>query len=126
MHHTIPGRGIGLTYDDPRSVPAKDLRYLAGVAVPDTWRPCDKNLVARHFFNGGAYALRRHQGPYSEVDSLISRNREGWEPHHGLEFDESRPIVTLYWSDIRSVAPADQIADICLPVLEKAGASAAK
>ncbi len=120
-HYEMPDRGFGLTYDDPRTVAADSLRYVAGVEVTAAWRPQEGSPVSRVQFKGGSYTIVQHNGPYSEVGEIISNYRDKWVPRLGLCLDGRRPLLAIYHSDIRIVEPEDQVADICLPVRTVAG-----
>lgn len=120
-HFEMPDKGYGLTYDDPRTVAPENLRYVAGVEVPSSWRPPEGSPVSRVSFQGGTYTIVPHNGPYSEVGDVISNYRNEWVPRLGLCLDPARPLLAIYRSDIRYVKPDDQVADICLPIATLAG-----
>ena len=112
----MPDHAYGLTYDDPRKVPQEQLRYVAGVVMPSNWWSCPTKLVLRTQFDGGTFLRTRVVGPYKEVGKVISTFRDQWIPKHGLVFDRNNPVLTIYRSDTRVVAPDEQVADVCLPV----------
>ena len=112
----LPDHGYGLTFDDPRKVAQSDLRYAAGVVVPANWNSCDTNTVTPLPFVGGTFLRTRVTGPYSNTGQVISKIRDQWIPKNGLVFDRAQPVLTIYRSDVRHVAPEEQIADVCLPV----------
>lgn len=111
-----PDHGYGLTYDDPRKVPESELRYVAGVVVPPNWEACPSNKVTGLRFDGGTFLRNRIKGPYTNVGQMISSLRDQWIPKNGLVFDQKKPVLTIYRSDTRQVAPDDCVADVCLPV----------
>lgn len=111
-----PDHGYGLTFDDPRKVSEPDLRYVAGVVVPSHWESCPTNKVAGQRFDGGTFLRTRIVGPYTNVGRMISSLRDQWIPKNGLVFDQKQPVLTIYRSDTRYVAPEDHVADVCLPV----------
>ena len=116
QNHAHPEQGYGMTLDDPRAVPADQLRYVASVPVPARWKEQDSEVVSRLNFDGGTFARITNHGPYDQIGQVISRFRDEWVPSNGLVFDRTQPLLTVYKSDTRKVAPADQVADICLPV----------
>lgn len=117
MHHKTTGRGYGMMYGDPRQVAENDLKYIAAVEVPETWLQCDSKLISLQKFEGGAYASLRCVGPYDDVAHRIAEFRDGWVPNNRLFLDKSKPILTLFFSDPRHVAPRNQIAHLCLPII---------
>lgn len=111
-----PDHGYGLSIGDPRKVAENELCYVAGVVVPPNWTQCETNLVTGMRFDGGTFLRHRLVGPYTEVGSTISRLRDQWIPKNGLVLDQKQPVLTVYRSNSNEVPPAEQIADICLPV----------
>lgn len=116
MHFEMPDRGYGLTYDDPRSVAAERLRYVAGVNVASDWLPHRDCAAMRIEFKGGSYSVFRHEGSFKEVGEVISKVRTMWVPRLGLRLDPAKPLLAIYHGDPRTVPPAQQVAEICLPV----------
>jgi AraC family transcriptional regulator len=59
-------RTIGIYHDDPKAVPASELRATACMTVPDDWSPSAELGEAR--IEGGRYARIVHTGPYTELE----------------------------------------------------------
>lgn len=115
-HYEMPDRGFGLMHSDPRIVAPEQLHYQAGVEVTPQWKPAESSPVSRMEFRGGTYTILRLNGPYSALGEFISNYRDTWVPRLGLCLDSARPALAIYHSNIRKVAPEDQVADVCLPV----------
>jgi len=111
-----PDHGYGLSFGDPRKVANEKLRYIAGVVVPSNWVACDSNMVSSLRFDGGTFLRTRVIGPYTKIGLSISDLRDKWIPKNGLVLDQNQPVLTIYRSDTRLVAPEDCVADVCLPV----------
>lgn len=112
----MPDRGFGLTFDDPRTVAASDLRYAAGVTMPSNWSAPETGDIGPLKFGGGSFLRTRVVGPYTNTGKVISALRDQWIPKNGLVLDRCQPVLTIYLSDTRYVDPDDQVADVCLPV----------
>lgn len=116
--HTPIGQvGYGMALDDPRIVPADELRYDACVIKPTTWTLDDSDTVALKEFDGGAYLQVRHVGSYRELGLVVSEVRDAVVPRQGLVQDKSRSLITMNYSHPAETAPDQQIADICIPVM---------
>lgn len=70
---------------------------------------------------GGAYARSRHNGPHSDLNSVIGGLVEKWQNAPSLQYDPQRPTIEIYLNDPIIVAPEKLRTDVCLPV--GAGAS---
>lgn len=115
-HMLRTGRGYGLMHDDPQTTLMDRMRYDACVRVPETWQACDEWFVKIITFKGGGYAVQRHVGPYSEVGRIVSTVRSHQLPLDGVFLDPNRPVLCIYHSNPRTVAPKLQTADVCLPI----------
>jgi AraC family transcriptional regulator len=104
---------MGLSYDDPESVPAEQLRYdvcfglAAPVAVPDGIR------IDR--VPGGSYAVHVMKGPYSQMADTFRRLFGLWLPASGEEHDD-RPGIEIYLNDPTEVPEAELLTKICIPL----------
>lgn len=111
-----PNRGYGIFYHDPRIVKDEELRYAAGVPMPTNWRPTKQPGIFAMQFEGGTFLRTTFVGPYENLNLAITKLRENWIPQHGLVLDQKKPVVTIYRSDKRTVAPEKQVGEVCLPV----------
>jgi AraC family transcriptional regulator len=114
-HNAIrPGtRMIALYYDDPAAVPEEQLRSRAGVILPPDFSiesPFDPVNIA-----GGAYAVLRHKGPYSELARAYQWLYGQWLPQSGREAAHE-PAFEEYLNTPRDTAPPDLLTDIYLPL----------
>jgi AraC family transcriptional regulator len=116
-HEAVDHVGFGLSIDDPRTTPADELRYDAGVKVPVTWDASDAAYVSLRNFSGGAYYKKRHVGSYAELGSVVSEARDILVPREGLIHDMSRPVLTMNYSYPSLTPPHEQVCDVCIPVL---------
>lgn len=116
-HEAVDHVGFGLAIDDPRSIPAEELRYDACVKLPVTWDISDAGIVSVRNFRGGAYFKIRHVGPYTALGSVVSEARDILVPREGLIHDMSRPVLTMNYSYPAQTPPHEQVADVCIPVL---------
>jgi AraC family transcriptional regulator len=107
---------MGLSYDDPESVPADALRYdvcftlTAPVTVPDGIR------IDR--IPGGRYATHVMKGPYSQMGDAFRRLFGLWLPASGEEHDD-RPCIEIYLNDITEVPEAELLTKICVPLRDR-------
>lgn len=115
-HIQTADRGYGLAHDDPQTTLPDQIRYDAAVAMPPTWHEEDARFVRVKHFDGGAYTVQRHVGSYAGLGRIVSHVRHEEVPRKGLRLDPARPLLCIYHSDPRVVAPAEQLTDICLPI----------
>lgn len=104
----------GLFYSDPTAVPEAELRSAAAIAVPDDSFPVEAPLQ-RESLRGGAYAVLRHKGPYSDMKAAYDWLYGEWLPRSGREAADA-PVFEDYLNNPREVAPGDLLTDICLPL----------
>lgn len=116
-HVPIGHVGYGMALDDPRSVPAEELRYDACIIKPSTWTKEDAQNIHLKPFDGGAYLQVRHVGSYRELGLVVSEVRDAVVPRQGLLQDQSRALITMFYSYPTDTPPGEQIADICIPVV---------
>jgi AraC family transcriptional regulator len=109
--------GIGLSYDDPESVPREKLRYdacltlpeplPAGIAVPDGIR------IER--IAGGRYAVHLLKGPCRLISETFRRIFGLWLPQSGEEVGD-RPCMEVYLKSPALVPEAEMETKICVPL----------
>ncbi|WP_420404551.1 AraC family transcriptional regulator [Nisaea sp.] len=107
----------GLSYDDPESVPAAELRYdacatlLAGAELPQNL-PDGMRLEA---LPAGRYACALLEGSYTGMQDTFQRLFGLWLPESGEELDE-RACMDWYLDDPMEVAEADLRTLVCIPL----------
>lgn len=112
-------RGVGLLWDDPRSVEGRDRRYDVGVPIaPDDDDSVDglgRVLVTAP----GRYLRAVHIGPYERLMETYNEVLDGPLRYDGWQL-LAQPIVEVY-RDSPSEVPEDELhTDIYFPVI-KAG-----
>jgi len=106
-------RMLGLYHDDPRSVPAAELRSHACVEVPPgTLLDGGMEAIA---LPGLRCAKLRFQGPYVEIEPQYDRLYGEWLPQSGEE-PADHPMVEEYLNDPRSLPAAEWLTDILMPL----------
>ncbi|MBB4017820.1 AraC family transcriptional regulator [Chelatococcus caeni] len=106
---------VGVYYDDPGSVAAKDLRSDAGITVgPEVEDDATVHIVP---IAAGTHAVLRHRGPYAELERAYDWLYRAWLPASGHE-PADRPPYEIYRNDPREVPAQDLVTDICLPLAE--------
>ena len=104
---------VGLYHDDPKSVPAANLRSQAAIGVPpDTLVGPGMGLVHMPALRA---ARLRFQGPYAELEPVYDRLYGEWLPTSGEE-PADHPAFEHYVNDCRSLPPAEWLTDIHLPL----------
>ena len=80
----------GIPIDDPRDVPPAEHRFVTALAVTEAVAPPGDGIELRAL-GGGAHAVLRHVGPYSEVPAAVDglyreMLKSGSEPGPGETF----------------------------------------
>jgi AraC family transcriptional regulator len=107
---------VGVYYDDPGTVAAKDLRSDACISVPGGFAGAEDLRVFD--LAGGRHAVLRFQGPYSELEKPYNWLYRDWLPGSG-EIAADRPPFEIYLNDCRVLPPPEWLTDICLPLAAK-------
>lgn len=106
-------RAIGVYYDDPDAVAAKDLRADAGLVIgPDVAVDGDLRILE---VAGGRHAVLHHKGPYAELNKAYRWLYREWLPKSGEQCAD-RPIFEEYLNNPRALPPEQWLTDICLPL----------
>jgi AraC family transcriptional regulator len=110
---------LGVYFDDPREVPAADLRSIAGIAVR-------RGLALPEGFDeakvqGGQHAVLHHFGPYDSLPAAWAWLYEQWLPHSGLA-GRSGAACEIYLNAPGEMEAAALATDICVPVARGPGA----
>jgi AraC family transcriptional regulator len=102
-----------LFFDDPDLVPVGALRSRACSPVAEDLplaAPLEETVL-----RGGLYARLRYRGPYADMRGAYRWLLGVWLPRSGYEPDDD-PIFEAYLNNPQSVAPADLMTDIHLPL----------
>ena len=104
---------VGVYYDDPGTVAAKDLRSDACISVSGGFAGFEDLRVFD--LAGGRHAVLRFQGPYAELEKPYNWLYRDWLPKSG-EIAADRPGFEIYVNDCRVLPPSEWLTDICLPL----------
>lgn len=110
-------KGVGLLWDDPRSVAPHGRRYDVGIPIDredidDIEEPAIVLLTMP-----GDYVRIRHTGPYDQLP-------RAYEQALGLPMQAAKlelvaaPILELYRNSPSEVAPDDLVTDLYFPVVQ--------
>ncbi|WP_025898486.1 AraC family transcriptional regulator [Sneathiella glossodoripedis] len=104
---------LALYFDDPNSVPEKDLRSFVAITVEDGFSaepPLQKSTV-----RGGRYAILRHQGPYAEMQKAYDWLYGKWLVSSGEEAADA-PCIEIYLNSPSDTPAAELLTEIYLPI----------
>ena len=106
-------RWFAVYYDDPKSVPEKDLRSDACVEIgPEDPVDGDVRLIE---IPPARVAVTVHKGPYAELDRVYDALYGEWLPDSGEEADD-RPCFEQYLNNPRQTPPAELLTAVNLPL----------
>ena len=109
-------RAIGVYYDDPDGVAAKNLRSDAGLVIgPEVAVDGDLRIVE---VPGGRHAVLHHRGPYAELNKAYRWLYREWLPRSGEQCAD-RPVFEEYLNNPRTLPPEQWLTDICLPLAQR-------
>lgn len=106
-------RVVGVSYDDPDTTPAAQIRFDAGFSVDPDFTPFD-DLEVRHI-RGGDYARMTHHGPYQSLGETYRDLMGRWIPRSGRELADA-PCFEVYLNDPDATEPAELLTDIYAPL----------
>ncbi len=107
---------VGIYHDDPDVVPAKDLRFHAGIivkdpdALPDSIKGLELITVEE-----GKYAVMEHKGPYATLADAYQWLFGSWLPQSNEEPCDA-PLIEFYVNNPREVPAKDIRTDVRLKV----------
>lgn len=108
---------LGISHDDPNTVPAEKLRYDACISIPADVNVSESDApVFATEIPAGNYATLVHEGPYEKLIVSWTAAFEKHLPELGKEFDSTRPCFEIYMNDPQHTAPEDLLTKICIPV----------
>ncbi len=104
---------LGVYYDDPNAVPAKELRSHAGIILDSADAvPEGLELVE---VAGGKMATMHYKGPYAGLKAAYDHLYGEWLPNSG-EDPRDDPAIEIYLNNPADTAPDDLETDVCLPI----------
>lgn len=109
-------RSFGIYYDDPGSVPLKDLRSDATFVIADGAK-VDGDVRAITLA-GGRHAVIQHKGPYAELERAYSWLYCDWLPRSGEEA-ANRPCFEEYVKGPKGLPPSEWLTEVCLPLADR-------
>ncbi len=104
---------VGIYYDDPSIVDAKDLKSHAGVLVADGFE-IPENLE-EVVLAAGRMAVMHFKGPYSGLTAAYDYLYGKWLAEAGEEL-RNAPSFEVYLNDPMEVKPDDLLTDIYIPI----------
>ena len=108
-------RSFGVYYDDPGSVPLKDLRSDATFVIGNDIK-VDGDVCAITL-EGGRYAVIQHKGPYAELEGAYRWLYREWLPQSGDDAAD-RPAFEEYVKGPKGLPPSEWLTEVCLPLAE--------
>lgn len=105
---------LGLSYDDPDTVPPDQLRYDACITVGPEAQA--EGAVDIREIAGRDYAVTVHRGPYEELYQVYTDLYGEWIPTNGYTYLEE-PAVEIYRNTPETTPPEDLITEVCAPVM---------
>lgn len=106
-------RSFGVYYDDPDSVPERDLRSFAGVLVgPDFAASGDMSIVELPEMMTASVV---HKGPYAELKSAYRHLYQTWLPTSGRE-PGALPCFEEYLNNPRALPPTEWLTKVSMPL----------
>lgn len=106
-------RSFGIYYDDPESVPLRDLRSDATLTIADGVEV--EGEVRAIMLEGGRYAVIQHKGPYAELERAYRWLYRDWLPQSG-EDAANRPCFEEYVKGPKDLPPSEWLTEVCLPL----------
>ena len=104
---------VGISYDDPETVPADKLRYDACMTVPKETKA--EGQVKIKEIGGREYAVFIHRGPYENMKTTYEYIYKKWAPtaKRPVTYD---PALEIYKNDHRTTPPEKLLTEICVPL----------
>jgi AraC family transcriptional regulator len=103
---------MGLSWDDPQTVPPEKSRYDAAFTIPGE-PPAGVDGV--HELPGGTFAEYRHVGPYDELGRAFGEAHRQLRGLGGYRMRKGA-CREVYRNDPAKTPPAELVTDIYLPV----------
>lgn len=106
-------RSIGIYYDDPLTIPTKELRSEAGLVVADDVKL--EGDVREVRIPSMRCASVLHKGPYAELETPYRYLFREWLPQSGHEAGD-HPCFEEYLNNPRELPPSEWLTRISLPL----------
>lgn len=104
---------VGVYYDDPGAVAAKDLRSHAGAVLPgDLALPAGLDEVR---IPPARFACLRFRGHYSGLQAAYDYLFGPWLAQSGADLGDA-PAIEIYLNTPADTAPDDLLTDVCMPL----------
>lgn len=104
---------LGISYDDPETVPADKLRYDACMTVSKETKA--EGEVKTKEIGGREYAVFIHRGPYENMKTTYEYIYKKWAAtaKRPITYD---PALEIFKNDPRNTPPEKLITEICVPL----------
>jgi AraC family transcriptional regulator len=106
-------RSFGVYFDDPESVPAAELRSIAGITVGDDFVGADDVRV--YALPAMKVASVIHKGPYAELEKPYRWLYKEWLPKSGYD-PANQPCFEEYLNDCRTLPPTEWLTEVSVPL----------
>lgn len=107
-------RSFGLYYDDPKSVPTKQLRSAACIEIGNSSQDLDSPELKHYTIPAARCATVLHKGSYAELEKPYDWLFGHWLPQSGEEA-ENFPAFEEYLNDPKTTPPSELLTRIhCL------------
>ncbi len=107
-------RSIGLYYDDPKSVPTKQLRSTACITIDNSTDGIDNSNFKQYKIPAGRCATVMHKGSHAELEKPYDWLYGSWLPQSGEEAVDFPPFEE-YLNDPKTTQPSELLTRIyCL------------
>lgn len=106
-------RSFGVYYDDPGSVPARDLRSVAGLLVGPDFVADDAVRIVE--LPAMEVASLTHKGPYAELKGAYDYLYRVWLPASGRE-PAASPCFEEYLNNPRTLPPTEWLTRVSMPL----------
>lgn len=106
-------RSFGIYYDDPQSVPAKELRSVAAITVGADFAGDGELRIVE--LPAALTARLIHKGPYAELEGAYRYLYRSWLPRSGREPADA-PCFEEYINDCRTLPPTEWLTAVHMPL----------
>jgi len=106
-------RSFGVYFDDPESVPAAELRSIAGITVGVDF--VGSGDVRVFELPAMKVASVIHKGPYAELEKPYRYLYKDWLPKSGYD-PANQPCFEQYLNDCRTLPPTEWLTEVSVPL----------
>ena len=104
---------LGIPFDDPKSVPESDLRYLACMTIEPGTEVSGE--ITKEEIEGGRYACVMVEGPYEQLAEAYAYLHGEWLPQSGEKLRHAPP-VEVYHNSPEDTPPEKLLTELRLPL----------